>query len=246
MTKKPLDTKAEPHLKGLAALDGKIGQVFRYSKGVAKSLPFQWCGWSHRVPGGKWVRMSMWIRFIDTVPALSSNFGFKIHGSVQNKWLRMNNLRPNEWNFVSAIAPGCNRDGSHLLLIFDSIAQRQVADFAGLKCEIFESARDAEEFDKRESERVLQLSVVPEHVDWVAAQTGKSLRKGGEGRDSPIGAVERLTVQYHTERGLFTKSAKGNEVLELHAAKLVILHAELVTSTGTTDVTEIVQAEVGR
>ena len=189
-----------------------------------------------------------WIRFIDKVPPPSSNFGLKIHGSIQNEWVR--ELRPNEWGFVSAIAPGSNRDGSHLLLIFDSIAEKQEVEFAGLKCDIFETAREAEGFNNREAQKVLQLSMLPEHVDWVAAETGKNLRGGkaaaAAGDEAIVGAVESLTIKYHTERGVYMKTAKAKEVLEIYAAKLVVLRALLTTSNGSVDVTDIVQENVGR
>lgn len=57
-TMKVKDISAEKHCEGISKINDKIGKVFRYSKGVAKTLPFQWCGWQHHTSAGKWIRMS--------------------------------------------------------------------------------------------------------------------------------------------------------------------------------------------
>ena len=42
----------------------------------------EWCGWQfdgQYKPTG-WFRMNAWVKFIDQVPPVSGNFGFKIQG----------------------------------------------------------------------------------------------------------------------------------------------------------------------
>lgn len=84
----------------------------------------QWCGWQFNSSpsGDKWLRMSAWVKFIDSVPPASGNYGFKIQGNVNNGWV--SEMVPNEWKWVSQVSqvvPG--GDGNHDIYIFDSVGQ---------------------------------------------------------------------------------------------------------------------------
>ena len=124
----------------------------------------------------------------------------------------------------------------------------QAVEFAGLKCEIFDSAETAESFEHHESKKVLQLSIIPEDVNWVAVDSAKKPTGAKSGESSAISAqsIKCLTVEYQTESGCFAKSVGGKEVLEIYAAKVAVLRAVLENSNRTVDVTEFVKLQVGR
>ena len=96
--------------------------------------PWQWCGWRVHCPNTWWVRVSCWIKFIDAVPPPSNNFGLKIHGATCNDWVR--ECKADEWRFVSATRRCTGGDGTHVLLIFDSIAQPVTVRFTDLRYEL--------------------------------------------------------------------------------------------------------------
>lgn len=99
---------------------GYFGEWSRKSSG-SSSLPWQWAGWQQTIPSGKFAKMCAWIQFVDSVPAPSYNFGFKMQGSLVNQWV--SSAKADEWSYVHAIAPTHEGgDGDHFLLIFDSVA----------------------------------------------------------------------------------------------------------------------------
>ena len=52
------------------------------------------------MPSGLWIRMSVYIKFVEKVPPRSGNFGFKIQGAIHNAWV--DKCKPNEWTYVTA------------------------------------------------------------------------------------------------------------------------------------------------
>ena len=66
------------------------------------------------------MRMKCDIKFVDSVPPPSGNFGLKMFGQVCNDWLK--DCRPDEWCSIEAcvgVIP--NHDGNWCLLIFDTM-----------------------------------------------------------------------------------------------------------------------------
>ena len=106
-----------------------------YSSKAKADEPWQWCGWRVHAPPSWWVRMSCWIKFIDKVPAPSYNFGLKLHGYVCNDWV--SECKADQWHFVSATGRCTGGDGSHVILIFDSIAHPVTVRFTDLHYELF-------------------------------------------------------------------------------------------------------------
>ena len=54
---------------------------------------------------------------MDSIPAPSGNFGFKVYGAVYNDWVR--NCVPNQWCRVSETVRCANQgDDNHVILIF--------------------------------------------------------------------------------------------------------------------------------
>ena len=98
----------------------------------------QWRGWNQKPGTSKWLRQSAWVRFDDQIPAVSANFGFKIHGQVNNDYL--NDMVPNEWKYVSYVGPATNGDAGYILFIFDSMGGKngQKAYISQPSLEIFE------------------------------------------------------------------------------------------------------------
>lgn len=115
----------------------KVERCIQYSKNRTGSGPWQWSGWQKSIPRHLWIRVSCWIKFVGEVPAPSSNFGLKLHGRVDNSWVR--NCRPNTWTYISSVAQATGGDGNHILLIFDSIQESTVIRFTELRLEIIDS-----------------------------------------------------------------------------------------------------------
>lgn len=115
----------------------KVERSIQYSKNETGSGPWQWSGWQKSIPRHLWIRLSCWIKFVGEVPAPSSNFGLKLHGRVDNSWVR--NCRANTWEYISSVAQATGGDGNHIILIFDSIRERTVIRFTELRLEVIDS-----------------------------------------------------------------------------------------------------------
>lgn len=109
-----------------------------YKSTATVSESWQWCGWQARGHSTtSKARVSCWIKFIDTVPLPSPNFGFKVHGKVCNDWV--SGCKPNKWKKVSVEARLSGGDKGFVLLIFDSITQPIQVRFTDLRCEVISS-----------------------------------------------------------------------------------------------------------
>ena len=92
------------------------------TKGVVG--PYQWFGWQDAMFSGKMLKYSFWIKFVNSVPAVSGNFGMKVYGMVHNDFLK--GCSANEWCYVEkTVKCAASGDGNHVILIFDSIARKQ-------------------------------------------------------------------------------------------------------------------------
>ena len=102
----------------------------------------QWIGWRTPVESGKFAKVFVFIKFIDSVPEVSDNMGIKIQGQVVNDWVA--GLLPDVWHCVGASAPTAQGgDANHFLLIFDSVPGPQVVHVGGMTMKIFDSESDA-------------------------------------------------------------------------------------------------------
>lgn len=109
----------------------------QYTK-IMEAAPFQWSGWRKFIQPNLWIKVSCWIKFVGKkVPAPSSNFGLKLHGRLDNSWVKK--CRPNTWEHISSIAPATGGDGNHIILIFDSIRETTTIRFTELKLEVLDS-----------------------------------------------------------------------------------------------------------
>jgi len=114
-----------------------VKRSIQYSKNGTGMAPWQWSGWQKSIPRHLWIRLSCWIKFVGEVPTPSFNFGLKLHGRVDNSWVR--SCRPNTWEHISSVAQATGGDGNHIILIFDSIDESTVIRFTELKLEIIDS-----------------------------------------------------------------------------------------------------------
>jgi hypothetical protein len=94
----------------------------------------QWCGWQAKFHRTTRFRVSAWLKFADTVPPPSANFGIKLHGAVHNKWL--SDCVADKWCFVNAEGPSTNNDESMILLIFDTMGGPRRVQVKDLQCEV--------------------------------------------------------------------------------------------------------------
>ena len=104
---------------------------------------YLWYGFKMPTKPGSKVVFSVWIKFVDTIPPLSDNLGFKHLGAIKNKWI--NTCKINEWKRISItfISTGnLNEDFEWNLLIFDSIQQAQIIRWVDLEMK-FEAVSDA-------------------------------------------------------------------------------------------------------
>lgn len=115
----------------------QVKRSVQYKKNRTGSGLWQWSGWQKPIPSHLWIRLSCWIKFVGEVPAPSSNFGLKLHGRLDNSWVK--NCRPNTWKHITSVGPAMGGDGNHILLIFDSIQKRTVIRFTELRLEIIDS-----------------------------------------------------------------------------------------------------------
>ena len=81
------------------------------------------------------MRVSCWIKFVGSVPRPAGSFGFKLHGAVDNTWVRSCNA--DEWTWICSVAPATGGDNSYITLIFDDIDHPQTIRFTALELEVF-------------------------------------------------------------------------------------------------------------
>eukprot|EP00933_Yihiella_yeosuensis_P007628 TRINITY_DN11274_c0_g1_i1.p1 TRINITY_DN11274_c0_g1~~TRINITY_DN11274_c0_g1_i1.p1 ORF type:complete len:227 (+),score=36.09 TRINITY_DN11274_c0_g1_i1:56-682(+) len=96
-----------------------------------------WIGWQQPVFQRQWLRLSCWIKFIGFVPLASENFGLKLHGDIQNSWLE--DMTPDTWTWISAVAVPTGGDANHIILTFDSVNVPCKVLFTGLELEVLDS-----------------------------------------------------------------------------------------------------------
>ncbi len=108
-----------------------------YKKGGHGSGPWQWSGWQKHIPHHLWMRVSCWIKFVGMVPPPSGNFGLKLHGKLDNSFLK--NCSPDTWEYVSSVGKATGGDGNHIILIFDSVREKTTIRFTELRLEIIDS-----------------------------------------------------------------------------------------------------------
>ena len=103
-----------------AGPDGQQCTLLKYTL-APRSIPQgQWCGWQMQLPPRTWMRVSCWLRFEQVPPKVQwGNFGLKLHGRTHTAF--MDEVKAKEWCFVSAVGQATGGDGSHILLIFDSM-----------------------------------------------------------------------------------------------------------------------------
>mmetsp|Transcript_105467 Transcript_105467/g.308356 ORF Transcript_105467/g.308356 Transcript_105467/m.308356 type:complete len:274 (-) Transcript_105467:260-1081(-) len=143
-------------MRGLAAVAGRGRMTFRtddfptgldvhaassysieWTKRSGEGEPWQWCGWHQgRVPEGRWIRVSVWIKFVERVPARSADFGIKVQSVVHNDWV--NGLGPDKWHYVCVDAKTVlDAASDEILLTFNSVSGPQTVRFAGLVVQVF-------------------------------------------------------------------------------------------------------------
>ena len=84
----------------------------------------QWFGWRNSLFSNKKLQITFWIKFVDSVPKQSGNFGIKVYGALFNDFVKR--CQPNKWCFVEKTTVcRASGDGNHVLLIFDSISHKQ-------------------------------------------------------------------------------------------------------------------------
>jgi len=133
---------------GMAAVAGRGSMTFctdvpaahlshsiQWTKREGEPEGWQWCGWPHQhLPVGKWVRVCVWLKFVQQVPQASADFGIKLGGRVHNGWVQ--GLGADVWQRVCVVARGEEAPG-HVLLTFDSVPGPQTIKFADLTVEVF-------------------------------------------------------------------------------------------------------------
>ena len=97
--------------------------------GQGKAAGWQWIGYRNSRFSFKLLKFHFFIKFEATVPAASKNFGIKVYGQIHNKWVAT--CKPDVWCEVTEThrAPETG-DGNHVLLIFDTVATKQVVHIA--------------------------------------------------------------------------------------------------------------------
>ena len=96
---------------------------------------FQWFGWREESFANQNLRISFWIKFLGTIPPRSANFGIKVYNVVYDNWVET--CKVDEWCFVEIeMLCGSSGDDYHVLMIFDSINQKQVVRISQFKIDI--------------------------------------------------------------------------------------------------------------
>ena len=117
-----------------------------YIKTRSGGGPWQWSGFQKHIPHNLWIKVSCWIKFVGQVPPPSGNFGLKLHGRVDNSFLKK--CRPDTWEYISSVAKATGGDGNHILLIFDSIHEGITIRFTELKLEVINSPQAESSVDE--------------------------------------------------------------------------------------------------
>ena len=128
-----------------AGPDGQQCAMLKYTRAQQSNgeRPWQWCGWQMQLPPRTWMRVSCWLRFKQVPPkAQWGNFGLKLHGRKHTMF--MEEVKAWEWCFVSAIDQASGGDGSHILLIFDSMHGPNQVLIKDLTLELFDSNPQAQ------------------------------------------------------------------------------------------------------
>eukprot|EP00551_Chaetoceros_affinis_P006998 CAMPEP_0203684940 /NCGR_PEP_ID=MMETSP0090-20130426/48292_1 /ASSEMBLY_ACC=CAM_ASM_001088 /TAXON_ID=426623 /ORGANISM="Chaetoceros affinis, Strain CCMP159" /LENGTH=205 /DNA_ID=CAMNT_0050554123 /DNA_START=1947 /DNA_END=2567 /DNA_ORIENTATION=- len=141
-------------------------RCMQYRKSGVGAQAWQWSGWRMAIPNHLWMKVSCWVKFVSVndadaggddddddddddkqtqkqayIPPPSGNFGLKLHGRLDNSWVK--DCRPNTWTHISSVARATGGDGNHILLIFDSIREKVVVRFADLRLQIIDSPEKA-------------------------------------------------------------------------------------------------------
>lgn len=104
--------------------EAELGAVKRsiiYSTNTTGS--HHWIGWK-KAAQKKWIRVSCWIKFNFPVPNPKENVGIKIHGVLNNDWLKYCELQ--KWQYIEATEKASGNDGNSVLLIFDKIGTTSI------------------------------------------------------------------------------------------------------------------------
>ena len=108
-------------------------EILTGSRSCAACLSFTQFGNYVPVRCGQVIKMSMWIKCVETVPAASPKFGFT-HShppGCDNAWLK--DLEPNEWKHVTTSYEADATGLDFLMLLLDGVPDGTVLLFANLK-----------------------------------------------------------------------------------------------------------------
>mmetsp|Transcript_12474 Transcript_12474/g.39350 ORF Transcript_12474/g.39350 Transcript_12474/m.39350 type:complete len:237 (-) Transcript_12474:25-735(-) len=116
---------------------GSASYAIEWARRSGEPDAWQWCGWHRgRLPAGRWIRITVWVKFLERVPPASADFGIRVQGSLHNSWI--GDVVPDVWRrvwVVTACVAGAPTD--EVLLTFGSVLGPQVARFADLRLEVF-------------------------------------------------------------------------------------------------------------
>ena len=99
----------------------------------------RWAGWNvkdlYRTPQGATIRVSGFVRFVNSVPKAAAGFGIAIQGNLCQAWI--DTCRPDAWCYVTASAPFLEAEEGWVVIIFDGCEKVDgPVLFAGFQLEI--------------------------------------------------------------------------------------------------------------
>ena len=110
-------------------------EIITYENTEGRSGGMQWFGWKNNLFSRQKLRITFWIKFVDSVPKQSGNFGIKVYGALFNDFVKQ--CQPNKWCFVEKTTVcRASGDGNHVLLIFDSINHKQTVRISQVQIQI--------------------------------------------------------------------------------------------------------------
>lgn len=116
-------------------------EIISWENQMGKSGIFQYLGWESNKFAGETLHISFWIKFVDCVPKISSGFGIQVYGEMFTNFI--NKCKPNTWCFIEETIK-CRLKSTSIgfntvILLFNTIAQKQTVRMSQLKVEILES-----------------------------------------------------------------------------------------------------------
>ena len=83
---------------------------------------WQWVGYKSDAFKNKRFHFSAWIKFVDSVPPETWNFGLKVCGTFYNTFLKT--CTANKWCRISECVYCDGNDNNFIILIFDTVARK--------------------------------------------------------------------------------------------------------------------------